>query len=272
MRAGGGQTGLRQRLQRQMLAHQQVAGALLDRRVPGGRELDDDMAPRRHGAELGLLAASGRAADRALHCLLGQMRVVGCRIGPASAFGQAVKTLERRFADDQVAGQVVAKQRQCAQHVVIIPVARVVAELQLGMGVGKGASDKALRAHVVQKPRQAAVPGADAVSLIDPDGAPGQRHHPRKRRGLALRINPHHRHLAPDAGDAARQQITLRARRADFLHLAGLDQRRQRPRHGWLAGAEQVLEFGAGEYAALTAQGLQDFGAGFSGAHELFCE
>ena len=184
-----------------------------------------------------------------------------------------MKARKRRLAHDQVARQVVAKQGQCAQHVVVVPVARVMAQLQLGVGVGKGAAHESLRAHVVQKPGQPAVLRTHAVRLIDPDRATRQRHHAAKGRGLAVRVHPHDRHLAAHTGHSARQHIALRARRAHFLHLTGLNQRRQRPRHRGLAGSQLLLQLGARQHPALAAQGLQNFDREIGGSgHELFNE
>ncbi|MNV93922.1 hypothetical protein D3C71_1886620 [compost metagenome] len=63
-----------------------------------------------------------------------------------------MKPLKSCLAHDEVARQVVAIQRHGAQHVVVAPVARVVAQLQFGVGMGKGASHETLGPHVVQKP------------------------------------------------------------------------------------------------------------------------
>lgn len=67
LRFGGWQTRISQRLQRQVLTHQQVARALVHWRVTRRGELDEDVAPGRDGAKLGLLATRRGATQRALH-------------------------------------------------------------------------------------------------------------------------------------------------------------------------------------------------------------
>ena len=227
------------------------------------------MPPGGDGAELGLLAPGRRARVGAPHGLLGQRRVAVGRCHLRCARGQRVKALERGLAHDEVARQVIAIQRHGAQHVVVAPVARVVAQLQRGVGMRKGAPHEALGPHVVQKPGQAVVPRTHAVGLVHPEGAALQRHQACKRGRAALRVDAHHPHLAAHAGHVARQHIALRARRAHLLHLACMDQRRQRARHRGLAHAQQFLQLGAGQHAPLAAQGRQGFGGEFmGGGHE----
>ena len=158
-----------------------------------------------------------------MHGGLGQRRVIVCRHGAAGTLGQRVKALEGLLPHHQIAGQVVSAQRQGAQHIVIAPVARVVAQLQFGVAVGEGAAHEALRPHVVQKPGQAVKAFAQAIIFINPHRAAGQRRHARKWAGLPLRVDAHNRYRTPHTPHGARQHITLLARRPHFLHCAGLD-------------------------------------------------
>ena len=69
-----------------------------------------------------------------------------------------------------------------------------------------------------------------------------------------------HRQVAVAVAHGARQHIALLAGGAHFLHLACLDQRGQRARHGGLADPQCGLQLSAAERPALAAQGLQNAG------------
>ena len=253
-----GQAGLRQRVQGQVLAHQQVAQALVGRGAAGGRKLHNHRLLTKHGTKLGLFAAGRRAGQRALHGLVGQGGVFQLGVAHAHrALRQGVQALQRGLAHHQVAGQVVTGLHQGFQHVVVAPVAQVGRQAQLGVGVGKGAAHEALGAHVVQKPGQAVVQLAQAVGLVHPEVPAGQRHHAAKRAHAALRVHPHHGHFGTHAVNMARQQVALRARRTHLEHLPAAHQRRQRPRHRGLAHAQAGLQLGAGGHTAKLAQGVQ---------------
>jgi hypothetical protein len=183
--------------------------------------------------------------------------------------GKRVKACKRGLAHHQVAGQVVAAQGQGAQHVIVAPEAGVVAQLQLGVGVGKSAPHEALGAHVVQKPGQAVKALGEAVFFVHPHSATGQRHHAPERAGLALRVDAHDGHTAAHIAHGARQHIALLAGSTHFLHLARLNERSQRARDGGLAHPQQVLKLGAAERTALAAKCLQNAGREvWRGGHE----
>ena len=183
-----------------------------------------------------------------------------------------MKALESRLADDQVAGQVVAKAGQRLERVVGAPVARISRQPQRRVSVGKGAAHEALRAHVVQKPGQAGVQLAHAIGLIDPETPARQRHDAAKRRDLPARIDAHHRQFAPCARNVARQQVTPRPRRAGLAHVACRQQRRECARHGRLAHAQARLQFEAGGDAALRAQCSQQGVSQGVGRHQAVFE
>ena len=92
-----------------------------------------------------------------------------------------MKALKGGRANQQIARLVFTALGQGAQHIVFTPLARVTAQLQGRVAMGKSAANKALLAHIVQKPRQTVVLLADAIDLIDPKTAPGQRQHLAKR-------------------------------------------------------------------------------------------
>ena len=144
-----------------------------------------------------------------MHGLLGQQWVAFCTGHAQGALGQAVKTLVRGLAQQQVAGQVFAKLGEGAQHIFIAPVARVAAKLQRGMGLGKGGPHKALRAHVFQKPGQAVVARAWATHFIDPVAATRHGHQLRKQADLPGRVYLHDLNGTAHARHGVRQQVTL---------------------------------------------------------------
>jgi len=211
-------------------------------------------------AKLGLLTTCRRAAQASLHGRIRQGRVVVRRGDAAGTRWKRVKARKRALAHQQVSWQVVAAQGQGSQHVVVVPKARVVAQLQFGVGAGKGAAHEALRANVVQKPGQTIEPLAQAVFFVDPDRAAGQRHHACKRTWPAVCPNAHDGHGAPNVAHGAGQHITLLARRAHFLDLARQDERRERPRYRGLTHPKMGLQVCTAEHAPLGAQGLHDAG------------
>lgn len=197
---------------------------------------------------------------RALHGLHGQARILGRRLGAQRAGGQGVEALERGFAHDEIARQVLAESGQGAQHVVLTPLAWVAAQLQFGMAVRKRAADEALGPHVVQEPGQAVVLLAEAIGLVHPEAAAVQRDHAAEGRCVAFGIHAHDGHLGAYARHLARQHIALRARRTHLAHLARPDQRRQRARHGGLAHAQHLLQLARRQRTALAAQCRQYLG------------
>jgi hypothetical protein len=139
-------------------------------------------------------------------------------------------------------------------------VARVAAKLQRGVGLGKGASHKALRAHVFQKPGQAVVARAWAARFIDPVAATRHGHQLRKQADLPGRVYLHDLNGTAHARHGTRQQVTLRPGRTHFAHLARSGELGQGPRYGGLAGAKLGLKLCAAQ-VWLSAQGLHNQGS-----------
>ena len=278
---GGADAGVRQGVQGQGLANEQVAPALVGGAVAGRGELHQHRVPIAQRAELGLLAAGAGAGQGLPQRLGGEGRVQGggrVHHGRAGALrrGQAQEAVERGAAYDEVAGQVFAGVDQRFQDVVVAPVLQVGGQLQGRVRSGEAPTEKALRPHVVEEPGQAVVKGAAAVRLVGfvhPEAAAVQRVERAERAQRALWCDFMDGHLAADAVHLARQQVAPRPRRTHRDHPAAGHERGQQARQRGLADAQALLQLGGARLAAQAAQGLQQLGfAGGCGAHEWFFE
>lgn len=122
-----------------MLGDQQIGPSPSGGSVVGRGELDDrvnaDCTVANGDGELGKLSTGRRAGRGSLQGCSGSFRVHGLSIGAGKPLGIAgaplLESIDRCIADDQVTGQVVA--RECKDHrdVVVRPAGRILRDPQL---------------------------------------------------------------------------------------------------------------------------------------------